>query len=193
VALLPAAVSLLCLEALFIQISGVSLTLPWPHRPHWPHLEFSWVRPPLLQAFPFPSSLGEVTLHPLSQAGVFIYSSCGKWVFPPLLWSFLPSATFTSFPAPGCWACAAAPAFSSWLVRDFPSPHFCAQGAPPSLLCVFFVVIPYYSVFFSFFPGWGLVCPGAMLIWPRVVCGSTAYRLAHLVVHVIPSLLGAGV
>jgi hypothetical protein len=28
----------------------------------------------LLQAFPFPSTLGEVTLHPLSQAGVFIYS-----------------------------------------------------------------------------------------------------------------------
>jgi hypothetical protein len=43
------------------------------------------VRKPLLQAFPFVSTLGEVTLHQLSQAGVFIYSSCGKWVFPPLL------------------------------------------------------------------------------------------------------------
>jgi hypothetical protein len=30
-----------------------------------------------------------------------------------------------------------------------------------------------------------------MLIWPRVVCGSTAYHLAHLV-HVFPSCLGAG-
>jgi hypothetical protein len=70
------------------------------------------VHKPLLQAFPFPSTLGEVTLHLLSQAGMFIYSSCGKWVFPPLLWSFSPSTTFTSFAAPGCWACAAAPAFS---------------------------------------------------------------------------------
>jgi hypothetical protein len=65
---------------------------------------------PLLQAFSFPSTLGEVTLHPLSQACVFIYSSHGKWVFPPLLWSFPPSAIFTSFPAPGCWVQAPASA-----------------------------------------------------------------------------------
>jgi hypothetical protein len=81
------------------------------------------VREPLLQAFPFPSTLREVTLHPLSQACVFIYSSRGKWVFPPLLWSFLPTTTFTSFPAPGCWACATTPAFSSWLICEgFPLP-----------------------------------------------------------------------
>jgi hypothetical protein len=56
-----------------------------------------------------------------------------------------------------------APAFSSRLVvRDCPSPPFGAQGAPPSLLRVFFVVVVYYSVwfFFSFFPGWGSVYPG---------------------------------
>jgi hypothetical protein len=35
---------------------------------------------------------------------MFIYSSCGKWVFPPLLWSFPPTATFTSFSAPDYWA-----------------------------------------------------------------------------------------
>jgi hypothetical protein len=74
------------------------------------------VRPPLLQAFPFPSTLGEVTLHQLLQACVFIYSSHRKWVFPPLLWSFPPTDTFTSFAAPDCWACATAPAFSGWLV-----------------------------------------------------------------------------
>jgi hypothetical protein len=28
---------------------------------------------------------------------------------PPLLWSFLPIAAFTSFPAPDCWVCAVAP------------------------------------------------------------------------------------
>jgi hypothetical protein len=86
------------------------------------------VREPLLQAFPFPSSLGEVTLHPLFLACVFVYSSRGKWAFPPLLWSFPPMATFTSFPAPDCWACAAVPA----------SRHVCLQllwevGLPPLL------------------------------------------------------------
>jgi hypothetical protein len=110
---------------------------------------------------PFPSTLGEVTLHWLSQACVFIYSSRRKWAFDPLLWSFPPTATFTSFPAPDCWACATTLAFSRRLVvRDFPSPFFGAQVAPPYLLHVFFVVTAYYSVFFSFFPGWVLVCPG---------------------------------
>jgi hypothetical protein len=47
--------------------------------------------------------LGEVTLHPLSQACMFVYSSRGKWVFPPLLWSCSPTATFTSFTAPDYW------------------------------------------------------------------------------------------
>jgi hypothetical protein len=103
----------------------------------------------LLQAFPFPSTLGEVTLHPLSLACLFIYSLRGKWVFPALLWSFPPAATFTIFPAPGCWACTIAPAFSSWLVRDFPSPLFSAQGAPPSLLHVFFVIAYYSASLFS--------------------------------------------
>jgi hypothetical protein len=70
------------------------------------------VREPLLQAFPFPSTLGEVTLHLLSQACMFVYSSHGKWVFPPLLWSFPPSATLTSCPTPCCWARTPTPARS---------------------------------------------------------------------------------
>jgi hypothetical protein len=116
----------------------------------------------------------------------------------PVLWSFPPTTTFTSFPAAGCWACAAAPAFSGSLVylqlhEELPLPPFGAQGAPPSLLRVFFVVIAYYSVFFLFYLGGGQSVQGAMLIWPRVVCGSTVCCLAHLVVCVFPSRLGAGV
>jgi hypothetical protein len=53
---------------------------------------------PLLQSFPFPSTLGEVTLHLLSQTCMFIYSSSGKWVFPPLLWSFPPTTLLQAFP-----------------------------------------------------------------------------------------------
>jgi hypothetical protein len=112
---------------------------------------------------------------------------------PPLLWSFPPTNTFTSFPTPGCWAGATTPAFCSQLVylqfcEGLPSSLFGTQGTPPSLLCVFFVVIA-YSVFFSFYPGWGR----SVQIWPRVFCGSTACHLAHLVVCVFPSRLGAAV
>jgi hypothetical protein len=35
-------------------------------------------------------------------------------------------------------------------------PLFRAQGAPPSLLCVFFVVVANYSVVFFFFPWVGV-------------------------------------
>jgi hypothetical protein len=97
----------------------------------------------------------------LLPAGVFI---------PPLLWSFPPSATLISFTAPGGWAHAPAPALSgqAWLVylqfrERFPSPLFSAQGAPHSLLCVFIVLIAYYSVSL-FSPGGGRSVQGATSI-----------------------------
>jgi hypothetical protein len=122
----------------------------------------------LLQAFPFPSTLGEVTLHQLSQACVFIYSSHGKCPFPPLLWSFPPTATFTSFPAPGCWAGATTPAFFGRLVylqfgEGFPLSHSLELRASHPLCYVSFVVavVVYLVWFFLFFSsGWGSVCPG---------------------------------
>jgi hypothetical protein len=120
----------------------------------------------LLQAFPFPSTLGVVTLHLLFQACVFIYSSCGKWAFFPLLWSFPPTTAFTSFPAPGCWARTPAPALSGQarlvylqFCEGFPSLPLQHSGRP-----TFFAMCLYCSycllLSFSFFPGWGLVCPG---------------------------------
>jgi hypothetical protein len=111
-------------------------------------------------------ALGKVTLHPCSQACVFIYSSCGRWVFCPLLWSF-PPATFTSFPAPGYWAVllllpAAMFVYSSrekWVfppllwsfppsttLTSFPAPGCwaCApaptRASPASLACLFTVL-----------------------------------------------------
>jgi hypothetical protein len=67
---------------------------------------------------------------------------------------------------------------------------FGVQGTLPSLLHVFIVLIAYYSV--SLFPlGGGRSVQGAMLIWPRDVCGSTANRLDHLV-GIFPSCLGMG-
>jgi hypothetical protein len=85
-----------------MQISGVSLALTWPHR-------LCLLRVLLCMSLcyklsPF-QALGKVTLHPHSQACMFSYSSRGRWVFPPLLCSFPPTATFTSFPAPDYWRC----------------------------------------------------------------------------------------
>jgi hypothetical protein len=140
------------------------------------------VHEPLLQAFPFPITLGEVTLHPLSQACMFIYNSHGKWVFPHLLWSFPPTTTFTSFPAPGCWACAATPAFSSQLVvRDFLSHALWCSGCPTLFAtCLFCCYCLLFSFFSLFSLGGDQSVQGAMLIWPRIVCGRTMFCLAHL-------------
>jgi hypothetical protein len=83
-----------------MQISGVSLALTWPRRLCLFRV-LLWVSL-CYKLSPF-QALGKVTLHLRCQACVFIYSSCGRWVFPPLLWSFPPTATFTSFPAPDYW------------------------------------------------------------------------------------------
>jgi hypothetical protein len=89
----------------------------------------------------------------------------GSGPSPYLLWRFPPTATFTSFPAPGCWACATAPAFSKRLVylqfrEGLPLPTSSVLRAPCPLCCVFFVLLLIIQLFFSFFPGWGSVCPG---------------------------------
>jgi hypothetical protein len=132
---------------------------------------------------------------------MFVYSSRGKWVFPPLLWSFPPSATLKSFPAPGCWV-RAPPLLPPEALRpdglfiyssgkDSLPPIFSAQGAPPCFMSVFIILIAYYSVSL-FSPGGGKKSvQGAMLLWPRLVCGVPWYHKAHLV-HVFPSLLGSG-
>jgi hypothetical protein len=74
--------------------------------------------------------------------------------------------------------------------EEFPYPLLGTQCAPPSLQHVFIVLIVYYSVSL-FSPGEGQSVHGAMLFWPGVVCGSTAYHLAHLVC-IFPSHLDAG-
>jgi hypothetical protein len=165
VACLPTAVSLLLLEALFMQISGVNLALTWS--PQALFTQSSPVGEPLLQAFPFPSTLGEVTLQPLSQACMFVYSSRGKWVFPPLLWSFPPSATLTAFPllVVRCTPpLPLEPLRPGWLVylqfwEGFPSPNL-QRSVRPTLfpMCLYCSYCLLLS--FSYFPGWGSVCPG---------------------------------
>jgi hypothetical protein len=104
-------------------------------------------------------------LYPPSPASLFVYSSRGKCPFPTFQWRFPHIATATSFPAPDCWACAATPAFSSWLVylqfhKGLLFPPSSALRAPCCLCYVSFFVVIIQFGFFSFFPGWGSVCPG---------------------------------
>jgi hypothetical protein len=84
-----------------------------------------------------------------------------------------------------CWAGAATHAFSGQLVylqfhEGLPLPHSSKLRVPRSLCYMSFCCIV-YSVFFSLFSLDGVQSvQGSMLIWPRVVCGSIACRLAHL-------------
>jgi hypothetical protein len=115
--------------------------------------------------------------------------------FPPLLWNFPPTATFTSSPAHDCWVCVTAPAFSNLLVlRDFPSYALQHSGCPAlfasCLFCCYCLLLSFFSLF-TLGGGWSVL--GAVLIWPRIICGSTACCLAHLVVRLFPSHLGAAI
>jgi hypothetical protein len=80
------------------------------------------------------------------------------------------------------------PAFSCLfsLREGMPLPHFLELRAPHPLcyMSFFFQLLVYYSVcFFLFSLGGSQSVQGAMLICPRVVCGSTTCHLfAHLVV-----------
>jgi hypothetical protein len=148
-----------------MQISGVSLTLTWPCRLCLLRVLCLMT---LLQAFPFPSTLGEVTLHPLSLACVFVYSSRGTWVFPPLLWSFPPSTTLTSFPAPGCWVLLPSPARPGLFIyssrQDSPPPPLALRVPHP--LCNVSLLFLLLITQFLFFPqvevslSRGLCCSG---------------------------------
>jgi hypothetical protein len=94
-----------------------------------------------------------------------------KWVFPPLL------PLLQAFPLlVAVWV----PPLLLWLTCLF---------TVPSVLLLLII-----QGFFSLFSlGRGQSVQGAMLIWPRVVCGSTAYRLAHIVARIFPSRLGTGI
>jgi hypothetical protein len=155
------------------------------------------VRELLLQAFPFPSTLGEVTLHPLSQAGMCIYSSRGKWVFPLSCGVFLPTLPLQAFLllVAGCVPLLLpSPAQLVYLQfqKGFPSPTS-ALRAPHPLCYVSFLFLLLITQFLFFSLDGGQSVQGAMLIWPRVVCGSTTYNLTHLLVHVFPNRLCIGI
>jgi hypothetical protein len=158
VACLPAAVSLLLLAALFMQISGVSLALTWPQRLCLLRV-LKWE--PLLQAFPFPSTLGKVTLPVLRPACLFTVHvgggssllACAVFLPLPLSQAFLLLVAGRARGSPACRACL----FT--VLWRIPLPQSLALRALHPLSGVsllFFLLICQ----FLFFPGWRSVCPG---------------------------------
>jgi hypothetical protein len=172
-----------------MQISGVSLTRSWPPRlcllrvlqcashcyklsPFQAHF---FLRPACL----FTVHVGGGS-SPLS-CGVFLPSSLSH-AFSLLVAGLVPLLP-PSQARPGLFI------YSSG--RDSPPPPLVLRATHP--LCYVSLLFLLLITQFLFFPGWGgWSVQGAMLIWPRVVCGSTAYHLAHLV-RVFPSHLGVGV
>jgi hypothetical protein len=146
VAHLPAVVSLLLLEVLFMQIAGVSLTLTWPHRLCL--LRVLLCVTATATSFPLSKHTGGGDTALAFTWEVGLPPSPVEFSFHCHFYKFSPSWLLG-------W-CSAILAFSGWhVVRDFLSPLFGAQGALPSLLCVFFVLIAYYSIFF-FIPWVGI-------------------------------------
>jgi hypothetical protein len=142
-------------------------------------------------SFPLPSTLGDTApafsglcVHSQFTWEVGLPLSCGVFLPPPLLQAF-PLLVAGPVPArPGLFI------YSS--VRDSPPHLFVAQGTPPSLLCVFIVLIVYYSVSL-FFPGWGSVCPGSYADLAQGCLWKYRVPLSSPVVCLFPSYLGAGV
>jgi hypothetical protein len=91
-------------------------------------------------------------------------------VGPPPPWSFPSTAIFTSFPAPGCWVGATAPAFSGWIVYlhfhgGLSLPPSSALRAPrPPCYVSFCCCCLLFKFFFLFSLGGGSSVQGAMLI-----------------------------
>jgi hypothetical protein len=157
------------------------------------------VRKPLLQAFPFPSTQGEVTLHLLSWPACLFTAHVGSGSSPLSCGVFLPPPLSQAFPflvaghAPLPLPSPAWPSFFIYSSRRDSPPPFSALRAPHPLCYVSLLFLLLIIQFLFFSPGGGrsvqgLCCSG---LWPRIVCGSTVYRLAHLVC-IFPSCLGVG-
>jgi hypothetical protein len=148
------------------------------------------VHEPLLQAFPFPSTLGEVTLHLLSLAWCLFTAHVGGGSSPLSCGVFLPPPLSQAFPLLVAGCAPPLPPEPLWPTRlvylhfqeGFPSPSGWHSVCPILFLRVFIVLIAYYLVSL-FSPGGGQSVQGAILLWPRVVCGSTVVPLSSPCPH----------
>jgi hypothetical protein len=129
-----------------------------------PQALFSWAWPPLLQAFPFPSTWGRWHctrfLRPACLFAAHVGSgssllSCGVFLPPPLF------KLSCSWLLGGCHhSCLLWPSYLftvPWGIA--PPPFFGAQGALSLCYLSFLLLLLIIQFFFSFFPGWWSVYP----------------------------------
>jgi hypothetical protein len=99
--------------------------------------------------------------------------SCGVFLPLPLSPAFLLLVAGRTPRPCSCQSLSSPPSLFIYSPRkDSLPPTFSTQGAPPSFLHVFIPLIAYYSVSLFSLDG-GQSVKGAMLLWPRIVCGST--------------------
>jgi hypothetical protein len=96
--------------------------------------------------------------------------SCGVFLLPLLSQAF-PLLVAGCVPAPTS-ASPACPAYLFTVPGRIPFSQSSVLSAPHPLSCVSLLLIGYYSVSL-FSPGGGQSFQGSMLLWPRLVCGST--------------------
>jgi hypothetical protein len=110
---------------------------------------------------------------------------CGVFLPPPLLQAF---PLLIAGPVPPLL-----PSPDGLLWGISPPPSLVLRLPHPICYMSFLLLLLIIQFFFLFSLGGCWSVRGAMLIWPKVVCGSTACWLAHLVVYIFPSCLGAAV
>jgi hypothetical protein len=169
VACLPAAVSLLLLEVLFMQISGVSLALPWHRRPCL--LRVLLCESCCYKLSPFQAHWGRWHCTPfLCPACLFTAHmgsgssplSCGVFLPPPLSQTFLLLVAGHAPPLPSepLWP---GPAFLFTVLGRIPLPPSSALSAPHPL-CYVSLLFLLIITQFLFFPWVGSVCPGGYAV-----------------------------
>jgi hypothetical protein len=147
-----------------MQISGASLTLTWPCRPCLLRVLLGATATATSLAF-FKHTGGGGATHAFSSQHVYLQFTC-EMSLPRAPVEFSSHYRFYKLSC-SCLlgvcrcSCLLQPACLFTVPGRISPPAFGTQGTPPCLLCVFFTIV-YYSVwfFFSFFPGWGWVCPG---------------------------------
>jgi hypothetical protein len=148
---LPAAVIQLLLQALFMQISGVSFTLTWPLRLCLLRVLLGMIA----TATTFPLSKhtgGGETVPTFSGLRVYLQFT-GKWAFPLSCGVFLPPPLLQAFPLLVAGRVllllpSLAGLFIYSSMRDFPSPTLRCSGHPTLFaMCLFC----FYCLLFSFF------------------------------------------
>jgi hypothetical protein len=193
VAHLPTAVSLLLQEALFMQTSGVSLALTWPRRLCLLRVLLGTIT--TATSFPLSNHTGwGDTAHAFSGLRVYLqftwevvlpFLSCAVFLLLPLSQAFLLLIAGCVLPL--------LPSPASLLWGISPSPSSVLRAPRPLCYVSFLLLLLIIQFFFLFSLGGGRSVQGTMLIWHRIVCGSTECRLAHLMVSVFPSCLGTAI